>query len=120
MTVFRPVHRGVLLLGLRIAHETLRFGSVVFLAPITLPLEFGSYLGVAHTTLRFRNTMFIAPPAAVVVAIFAVIMTIARKMFTISFSRGRATIRDVSRPTATGTPQNHGQRKRDRVNTIQD
>ena len=49
----------------RIADKALRFGAVVFLAPVAFGLELVGRLGAAHAAFFFRHTVFDAPPARV-------------------------------------------------------
>ncbi len=66
LAVFGFVEFRVFLSPLGIAFKALRFGPVVFFAPISLGLEFGSRLRTTHAAFGFWNAMFGAPPAGMI------------------------------------------------------
>ena len=53
--------------SLGIANKTLRFGSIVLLAPVALLLHLGCHLTVAQTAYFLGHTMLVAPPSRMVV-----------------------------------------------------
>jgi len=80
VTSFGLVSRGEFIKPGGATDEALRFGAIVFVAPVTLFFETRNQGRIAPRTLSFRNAMLGAPPASMAVvdngfgAVFAVIV----------------------------------------------